>query len=66
MKRPKRNPNHYKWGLFYCNPDDPSFFVDNQFGIGQSINFAHRSAWYLMLFIILFPVLVIIIPVLFL
>ncbi len=35
MVRPKRNLKHYKLGLFYYNPDDPSLFVDNHFGIGH-------------------------------
>ena len=63
MERPKRNWEHYKWKLFYYNPADPSLFVDKQFGIGQDINFARRSAWYLMLFLILFPLLAVLIPV---
>ncbi|WP_079700546.1 DUF5808 domain-containing protein [Daejeonella lutea] len=64
MDRPKRNWKHYKWRLFYYNPDDPSIFVDKQFGIGWDLNFAHRKSWYLMLFLILFPTLVVLIPVL--
>ena len=55
-----------KWRLFYYNPQDPSLFVDKQFGKGLDVNFAHRSAWYLLIFVILFPLLVILIPVLFL
>lgn len=60
MERPKRNWEHYKWRLFYYNPEDPSLFADKQFGIGQDMNFAHRSAWYLLLFVVLFPALVIV------
>ncbi len=66
MERPKRNWEHYKWKLFYYNQDDPSLFVDKQFGYGQDINFAHRSAWYLLLFVILFPNLVILMGLIFL
>ena len=65
MRTPRRNPKHYKcWGLVYYNPDDPSLFIDKQFGYGQTMNFAHKSAWYLMLFIVLFPLLAVLIPVL--
>lgn len=65
MQTPGKNNKYYKcWGLIYYNADDPSLFVDKQFGYGQTINFAHRSALYLMLFVILFPLLVLLIPVL--
>jgi uncharacterized membrane protein len=64
MERPKRNWEHYKWRLFYYNPDDPSLFVEKQFGYGLDMNFAHRSAWYLLLFLILFPTLVVVVPIL--
>ncbi|WP_414649251.1 DUF5808 domain-containing protein [Daejeonella sp.] len=64
MKRPGKDRRFYKcWGLIYYNPDDPSLFVDKQFGYGQTMNFAHRSSWYLMLFVILFPLLAVLIPV---
>lgn len=64
MDRPKRNWKHYKWRLFYYNPEDPSIFVDKQFGIGWDLNFGHRKSWKLVLFLILIPVLVVLIPVL--
>lgn len=64
MKTPQKNAKHYRcWGLIYYNPEDPSLFADKQFGYGQTINFARKSAWYLMLFIILFPLLIMLIPV---
>ncbi len=66
MERRERNWKHYKWKFFYYNPDDPSLFVEKQFGVGLDMNFAHRSAWYLLLFLIFFPSLVIVIPILFL
>ncbi|WP_369414111.1 DUF5808 domain-containing protein [Desertivirga xinjiangensis] len=56
---------HWKWGLLYYNPDDPSLFVDKRFGIGQTFNFAHRKAWYPLLFLLLFPVLIILISLIF-
>jgi len=58
----KQNSKFYKLGLFYYNPDDPSLFVEKRVGIGQDFNWAHRKSYLLFVFIILFPVLVIIIP----
>ena len=54
----KRDTKHWKWGLIYYNPEDPSLYVDKRFGLGQTFNFAHRAAWYLMFFLLLFPVLI--------
>lgn len=53
---------YWKFGLFYYNPNNPDLFVEKRVGIGQTFNFAHRKAYYLLFFILLFPVLVIIIP----
>ncbi|WP_410479542.1 DUF5808 domain-containing protein [Pedobacter nutrimenti] len=58
----KQNSKFYKLGLFYYNPDDPSLYVEKRIGIGQDFNWAHRKSYLLFVFIILFPVLVIIIP----
>ncbi|MBM3498201.1 MAG: DUF1648 domain-containing protein [Armatimonadetes bacterium] len=33
------------WGMFYCNRDDPSLWVEKRLGIGWTVNFAHRAAW---------------------
>ncbi|MCZ0702958.1 putative membrane protein [Natronobacillus azotifigens] len=29
---------HWKWGLFYYNPHDPTVFIEKRFGIGWTIN----------------------------
>jgi uncharacterized membrane protein len=58
----KQNSKFYKLGLFYYNPDDPSLYGEKRVGIGQDFNWAHRKSYLLFVFIILFPVLVIIIP----
>jgi uncharacterized membrane protein len=39
---------HWKWGLFYVNPNDPSILVEKRFGIGYTLNFANRRAWMLL------------------
>lgn len=51
----RSNPKYWKWNMFYYNPDDPEYYVDKRFGIGQTINFAHRTAVLTMLFVIFFP-----------
>ncbi len=35
----------WKLGLIYCNPDDPSIFVEKRFGVGWTINFGRPGAW---------------------
>ena len=35
----------WKWGAIYYNPDDPALVVEKRFGIGWTLNFAHRGAW---------------------
>jgi uncharacterized membrane protein len=40
-----RTPDQcWKWGIFYYNPDDPALMVEKRFGIGWTLNFAHRGA----------------------
>jgi uncharacterized membrane protein len=38
----------WKWGAIYYNPDDPALIVEKRFGIGWTLNFAHRGAWIFM------------------
>ena len=35
------NDEHYKWGMFYYNPDDPAVMVEKRFGFGVDFNYAH-------------------------
>ncbi len=42
---PADNDRFWKLGVFYCNPDDPSVFLPERFGIGWTINFARPGAW---------------------
>jgi hypothetical protein len=34
---------YWKWGYFYCNPEDPALVVPLRSGIGFSHNYAHQS-----------------------
>lgn len=39
------NDRYWKLGIFYCNPDDPSLFLPERFGIGWTMNFARPMIW---------------------
>ena len=39
---------YWKFGVFYCNPDDASLFLPERFGIGWTFNFARPAAWALL------------------
>ena len=36
---------YWKAGVLYFNPDDPGLFVPKRFGVGWTMNYARRSAW---------------------
>lgn len=38
------NDEHYKWGMFYYNPDDPAVTVEKRYGVGVDFNYAHWQA----------------------
>jgi hypothetical protein len=42
------DPRHWRLGLFYYDPDDNALWVEKRFGIGYTINFGHRRAWYVL------------------
>lgn len=37
---PENEDDHWVWGSFYYNPNDPSVFVEKRYGIGLTINLA--------------------------
>jgi len=43
-------------GLIYRNADDPRLWVPKLTGVGYTLNFAHRWAWPILLFLLLIPV----------
>jgi|SRR6516164_8641328 uncharacterized membrane protein len=52
--RTGQRPSDSAWtGVFYYNPDDPALLVPKRFGIGYTINFGHRWAWLILVFIVL-------------
>lgn len=36
---------HWKFGLFYWNPDDSSLFLPERFGVGWTVNLARPAVW---------------------
>ena len=47
---------HYKWGMFYVNAQDPAILVDKRFGIGIDFNYAHWHGKSLLALTVLFMV----------
>lgn len=47
---------HWKWGMFYYNPDDSALLVEKRFGIGYTLNFARGLAWVVLVLTLLVPV----------
>lgn len=35
----------WKWGFFYCNPDDPAILIEKRSGPGYTLNFGRPAAW---------------------
>lgn len=54
----RKNPNNYKWGIFYFNSKDPRFFVPKRnIAMGWTLNFANTYS-YLIVFLIIVIILV--------
>lgn len=45
----------YRWGLIYHNPEDARIWVPKLVGIGWTLNFAHRQAWWMLLLLLTLP-----------
>ena len=39
----------WKAGIFYCNPDDPSLWVEKRYGVGYTLNFSNNKAIWLII-----------------
>ena len=42
---PIDDDEHWKLGIFYFNPQDPSLWLPERFGIGWTMNFGRPAAW---------------------
>jgi uncharacterized membrane protein len=52
-----QNDAYWKAGVFYYNPDDPAIFVSKRVGIGYTMNFANKTAWLVLVGILLMALL---------
>jgi len=50
---------HWKMGLFYYNPGDPSLFIEKRFGIGYTMNMARPVVWGMLGALLVLPLLLI-------
>ena len=41
----RNNGNHWKWGVFYHNPEDPKIWVEKLYGWGYTLNMARPMSW---------------------
>ncbi len=47
------NPENWKWGILYFNPDDPRYIVPKRVrSLGWTFNFAHKRIYIALLLII--------------
>lgn len=51
----RTDDRHWKWGVFYHNPDDPALWVEKRIGIGYTFNMARPSAWWALAAIVGLP-----------
>ncbi|WP_414600950.1 DUF5808 domain-containing protein [Clostridium sp.] len=49
---------HWKLGMFYYNPDDPSESVERKNGLGSTINFASKLGRLIFAFIFIPPIMI--------
>ena len=50
-----KEPNNWKFGLFYFNPDDKRIFVPKRIeSMGITLNFANPKAYFALLILIAF------------
>ena len=41
----RNNGKHWKWGVFYHNPENPKIWVEQRFGWGYTLNMAKPVSW---------------------
>jgi len=44
---------HYRWGTFYVNPEDPRLWVPKRIGIGSTLNYARPAAFWITALLVL-------------
>ncbi|MGI4897103.1 MAG: DUF5808 domain-containing protein [Janthinobacterium lividum] len=43
------NPQLWKWGIFYNNPNDSRLIVQKPSHLGWTFNFAHKNSYWFMI-----------------
>lgn len=43
------NPQLWKWGMFYNNPNDNRLIVQKPCRLGWTFNFAHKNSYWFMI-----------------
>jgi uncharacterized membrane protein len=55
-----KDPAHWRFLIFYYNPDDPRLFVPKRWtGNPFSLNFARRGAWVVLIIVLLVTIIAI-------
>lgn len=61
LKKWHQDPNNWKWGMFYYNPEDKRLLPPKRIAwMGWTVNFANRNSTLLFIFIIAIVALVVI------
>jgi uncharacterized membrane protein len=58
LERMRKDPENYKWGIFYFNPKDPRVILPKRNKIlGVTVNFANPYSYLIIIGIVAFAVL---------
>ena len=53
--RNRDSSGHWKWGMFYHNPEDSKLWVEKLHGWGWTLNMARPTAWVILAALLLAP-----------
>lgn len=53
--RNRDSSGHWKWSVFYYNPEDPKLWVEKLYGWGWTLNTARPVAWVILAALLLVP-----------
>lgn len=57
-KRPRDEDRHWKLGVIYFNPGDPTIFIEKRFGVGWTVNFGRPIVYVGLVLLIGLPILI--------
>lgn len=61
----RNNLEFWHWGVFYNNPADAHIWVPKRFGIGYTLNYAHRASWTISFVFIAVTILIMVLAIVF-